>query len=90
LSILISIFLYPFILYPFILWVMFTGITFVRGKTEGMVSRVAMTGAPEGHADLDAALRKEKGSFACSPRIVQSITKGTPVRPRWRSVDQHV
>jgi sodium transport system permease protein len=42
--------LIPILLYPFILWAMFTGIMFVRGQTEGFVSRVAVLGTPPEHA----------------------------------------
>jgi sodium transport system ATP-binding protein len=60
-TIVVNSILIPIFLYPFILWAMFTGITFVMGQTEGMVSRVAVAALPAGHADLGAALRKEKG-----------------------------
>ena len=58
-SIVINSILIPIFLYPFMLWAAFTGITFVIGQTEGMASRIAMTAVPAGHADLEAALRKE-------------------------------
>jgi sodium transport system permease protein len=58
-TIVVNSILIPIFLYPFMLWAAFTGITFVIGQTEGMASRVAMTGAPAGHPDLEAALRKE-------------------------------
>lgn len=41
--------LIPVLLYPFMLWAMFTGIMFVRGQTEGFVSRVAVIGVPAEH-----------------------------------------
>lgn len=44
-TILVNSILIPIFLYPFILWAMFTGISFVQGQTEGMVSRVSLTGA---------------------------------------------
>lgn len=53
--------LIPIFLYPFLLWAVFTGITFVIGQTEGMTSRVAMTAIPAGHADLERAIQREAG-----------------------------
>ncbi len=32
----------PIVLYPFLLWAIFTGVTFVQGQSEGLVSRVAI------------------------------------------------
>ncbi len=58
-TIVVNSILIPIFLYPFLLWAAFTGVTFVIGQTEGMASRVAMTAVPVGHADLEAALRKE-------------------------------
>jgi sodium transport system permease protein len=58
-SIIVNSILIPIFLYPFLLWAAFTGITFVVGQTEGMASRVAIAGMPVGHADLEIALRKE-------------------------------
>lgn len=44
--------LLPLLLYPVIIWLIFTGITFVQGQTEGTVAKVALVGVPEGHEPL--------------------------------------
>ena len=44
-SIVVGAILIPIFLYPGMLWVMFTGMTFVMGETEGFVSRVDVRGA---------------------------------------------
>ena len=44
-SIVVGAILIPIFLYPGMLWVMFTGMTFVMGETEGFVSRVEVRGA---------------------------------------------
>lgn len=51
--------LLPIFLYPVMLWLVFTGMTFVQGKTEGFVSRVALLALPEGHASLKSKLEKD-------------------------------
>jgi sodium transport system permease protein len=47
--------LLPIFLYPVILWLVYTGITFVGGQTQGFASRVMLQGLPQEH-DL---LKKE-------------------------------
>ncbi len=49
----------PLVLYPALLWVMFTGISFVRGQTDDMASRVALVGAPATTQPLEARLRDD-------------------------------
>ena len=44
--------LIPVFLYPFLLWVAFTALTFVMGWTERSESRVAITSWPQGHPAL--------------------------------------
>lgn len=51
-SIVVNSLLIPLFLYPFILWAAFTGMMFVQGQTEGLVSRVAVLGWPAGHPRL--------------------------------------
>jgi len=51
-TIIVNSILVPIFLYPFLLWAMFTGITFVRGQTEGTASRVAVVAWPSGHEAL--------------------------------------
>jgi sodium transport system permease protein len=48
-SIIVNSIIIPLLLYPFLLWAMFTGISFVQGKTEGFVSRVLVKDLPVGH-----------------------------------------
>lgn len=48
--------LLPLLLYPVLMWVVFSAITFVRGQTEGFVSRVALVGTPVEHDALRQAL----------------------------------
>jgi sodium transport system permease protein len=43
-SIVVGAILIPIFLYPGLLWVMFTGMTFVMGETEGFVSRIGLRG----------------------------------------------
>jgi sodium transport system permease protein len=52
----------PLVLYPFMLWAMFTGVTFVQGQAEGLVSRVALLETGAGGsvpAELLASLRDD-------------------------------
>jgi sodium transport system permease protein len=42
----------PIVLYPALLWVVFTGITFVRGQTADLASRVAVIGLPPAQDEL--------------------------------------
>ncbi len=44
--------LIPILLYPFLLWAAFTGISYVAGRTEGFVRRVAVFHWPEEHPRL--------------------------------------
>jgi len=46
-NIVINSILIPIFLYPLLLWLMFTGMAFVSGTTEGFISRVVVTGNPE-------------------------------------------
>jgi len=52
--------LIPIFLYPFLLWAAFTGLTFVMGQTEGFVSRVIVRGWPEGHPGLRLKLERDE------------------------------
>ncbi len=74
--------LMPILLYPFMLWAMFSGIMFVRGQTEGFVSRVAVAGAPGEHAaflhrlesDDKIELRKGTVEVAAAEREIAAGT----------------
>jgi sodium transport system permease protein len=50
----------PIVLYPAMLWLIFTGITFVRGQTENLASRVALLNLPTEAQDLGARFRSDK------------------------------
>jgi hypothetical protein len=52
--------LIPIFLYPFILWLAFTGIMYVQGQTEGFVSRVVARGWPKGHPGLRRSLERDE------------------------------
>jgi hypothetical protein len=39
--------LVPIFLYPLMLWLIYTGITFVGGQTEGFASRMVLQGLPQ-------------------------------------------
>jgi sodium transport system permease protein len=49
----------PIVLYPVMLWLVFTGITFVRGQTKDLVSRVALVGLPAAASDLATRFRDD-------------------------------
>lgn len=57
-SIVIYSILMPLFLYPLLFWFVFLGFTFVRGQTEGMVSRVALHGASL-NREAQQSLRRE-------------------------------
>ena len=52
--------LVPIFLYPVLIWVMFTGITFVQGKTEGFTSRVAFVAVPEAQRPAVAEIGRDE------------------------------
>jgi sodium transport system permease protein len=52
--------LIPVFLYPFLLWAAFTGLTFVMGQTEGFVSRVAVPEWPAAHPGLRLRLERDE------------------------------
>jgi sodium transport system permease protein len=54
--------LIPIFLYPLMLWLIYTGITFVGGQTEGYVSRIVLKALPQEHQAL-------KLEFSRDPRI---------------------
>ena len=58
-SIVINSILLPILLYPGIMWLAFTGISFVRGQTADMASRVAIEGTLSDHPRLEQALRQD-------------------------------
>lgn len=59
-AIVINSILIPLFLYPFILWAAFTGLMFVMGQTEGKLSRVEVRDWPPKHAELRRAFERDK------------------------------
>ena len=57
-SIVFNSILIPIFLYPFLLWATMTGLTFVMGQTEGLVARVAVADWPKGHPGLRKKLER--------------------------------
>jgi sodium transport system permease protein len=51
--------LLPLLLYPLLMWAFFSAITFVKGETEGFVSRMAIDGLPAEHDALRATLTRD-------------------------------
>lgn len=58
-AIVINSILLPLFLYPFILWAAFTGILFVMGQTEGAHSRVVVNHWPRGHPALQRSFERD-------------------------------
>ncbi len=56
-TIVVNSILLPVFLYPVMLWLMFSGITFVQGLSEGYTSRVALFDLPAEHAAIADSLR---------------------------------
>lgn len=48
------------VLYPALLWLIYSGISFVQGQTEGFTSRVALAGLPEEHRSLREELERDE------------------------------
>ena len=59
-AIILNSILIPVFLYPFLLWAAFTGLTFVMGQTEGFVSRIAVPKWPNGHPGLRLKLERDE------------------------------
>lgn len=59
-NIIINSLLIPIFLYPTMLWIVYTGISFVGGQTEGFVSRVSLQGLPPTHKALLDELKKDE------------------------------
>jgi hypothetical protein len=66
-SIVVNSILLPIFLYPFVLWAAFTGIMFVRGQTEGVKSRLVVRAWPSTHAGLQRRFEINK-NFDFIPR----------------------
>lgn len=80
-SIVINSILIPIFLYPIMLWVMFTGISYMQGKTEGMISRVALQAGMEDASEFRQKLADDEQltlAEACSDEEAcrQALTEG--------------
>jgi sodium transport system permease protein len=51
--------LVPIFLYPLMLWLIYTGITFVGGQTEGFASRMVLQGLPQEHLALMQEFKRD-------------------------------
>lgn len=60
-TIVVNSILLPLLLYPFMMWAMITGISFVRGQTEGFTARTVVLGLPAEHPELARLLEDDKG-----------------------------
>jgi len=58
-SIVINSILVPILLYPVLLWLVFSAVTFVRGKTEDFTVRVAVLDAPEALRPMIADIERD-------------------------------
>jgi sodium transport system permease protein len=58
-TIVVNSILVPIFLYPFLLWVTISGLTFVRGQTEDLASRVAVRSWPADRVGLERELTQE-------------------------------
>ncbi len=52
--------LLPVLLYPVVLWLTFSAVTFLQGQEERFVSRLAWTGLPDEHRELEEKLSQTK------------------------------
>jgi sodium transport system permease protein len=52
--------LLPIFLYPFIMWLVYTGITFVSGQNEELKSRIILKNVPPAHAGLTKIFETDK------------------------------
>ena len=59
-NIVVNSILLPIFLYPVILWLMYTGISFVGGQTEGFKSRIALRNFPIEHPLLKKEIEQNK------------------------------
>jgi sodium transport system permease protein len=59
-NIVVNSILLPIFLYPILLWLIYTGISFVGGQTQGFSSRIVLRGLPAQHALLRAELERDQ------------------------------
>lgn len=60
-TIVVNSILVPLLLYPCMMWAVFTGVTFVKGRTAGYVARTAVLGLPAEHRELQRRLETGPG-----------------------------
>jgi sodium transport system permease protein len=68
-NIVINSILLPIFLYPLLLWLVYTGISFVGGQTEGFTSRVAIRNLPTEHASFRKELESDERFVLRSPDL---------------------
>ena len=75
-TIILNSILIPIFLYPFLMWAVFTGLTFVMGQTEGFGSRVLVTDWPTNHPKLRLNfLRDDQIQLLEKPTLSLSATE---------------
>lgn len=72
-NIVVNSLLLPLLLYPGILWLIFSAITFVRGREEQLASRIVVSGLPEAHARLSHDLAADE-----DVELVDPLPAGDP------------
>ena len=76
-TIVVNSILLPIFLYPLMLWLVYTGISFVSGQTEGFSSRVMLEGLPAEHQTLREELEAAKQmKVLASPDPLADIREG--------------
>src|SRR5215468_3737424 len=68
-TIILNSILIPIFLYPFLMWAVFTGFTFAMGQTEGFGSRVLVTDWPANHPKLRLNLLRDEQIQLLEERI---------------------
>ncbi len=77
-NIVVNSILLPIFLYPFLLWLIYTGISFVIGRTESYKSRVMLQSLPEQHNFFKTELQVDPQiELKSSPDPAGDIRKGT-------------
>jgi sodium transport system permease protein len=76
-NIVVNSILLPIFLYPFMLWLVYTGISFVGGQTRGFSSRVMFQDTSEQHHAFKIDLQREKQiELMTTPHPAEDIRKG--------------
>ena len=72
-SIVLNSILIPIFLYPFLMWAVFTGLTFVMGQTEGFASRVVISNWPPDHPKLRLNVERDEHFQVMDKKFKPSI-----------------